>query len=102
MTPYQLSPSAVADLEEILLHYKERAGDSAAAMLEEGLISAFERLAATPGLGHRRSDLTVRPYFFYAVDPYLIVYARQIDPLPIIAVLHAARDVSKVLKKRNR
>src|SRR5271154_3274538 len=102
MTPYQLSPSAVADLEEILRHHKERAGDSAAAMLEKDLTFAFERLAATPGLGHLRSDLTVRPYFFYAADPYLIVYARQIDPLPIIAVLHTARNVSKILKKRNR
>jgi antitoxin ParD1/3/4/toxin ParE1/3/4 len=100
MTVYQLAPTAIADLEEILLNRSEHSGPEAAAQLEENLLSAFERLAFTPGLGHRRSDLTRKPYFFYLVDPYLIVYARHVDPLPILAILHAARNVRAVLARR--
>jgi len=45
-----------------------------------------------PGQGHRREDLTPRPY--------LIVYQPEVDAIRIMAVLRGTRDVKRVLKKR--
>jgi len=98
---YQLSPHALADLRAIIEGRAEYFGSESADELEQELLAAFSRIAVTPGLGHRRSDLTPKPYFFYAVQPYLIVYLRQVDPLPILGVLHAARDVRRLLKRRS-
>jgi len=37
---------------------------------------------------------------FILFEPYLIIYARGEDPLPIVAVVHAARNVKKLLRSR--
>ena len=76
------------------------AGLAAAEELQERFPAAFQRLADLPGLGHRRADLTSANFFFYLVDPYFIVYARQEDPLPILAVVHTSRHIRRLLKKR--
>jgi len=93
-------PHALADVREILANRAQYFGERAAHDLEEYFLDAFARLAANPGLGHRRSDLTRRPYFFYTLDLYLVVHLRQADPLPILGVLHSSRDIRKVLKWR--
>ena len=55
--------------------------------------------AKTPGIGHTREDLTDRPLEFWNVYSYLVVYDPHTRPLTIIAVLHGARDVEKLLKR---
>jgi plasmid stabilization system protein ParE len=100
VSDFQLSPHALIDLREIISNRAEYFGEDDSHRLEEDFLAAFERLAATPGLGHRRIDLTSRPYFFYLAPPYFIVYLRNVDPLAVIAVLHTARDVRKLLRKR--
>lgn len=102
MSHFELTLLAKSDLDEIILYRLERDGEEAAIDTGAALASAFERLAVFPGLGHLRSDLTSRPYFFYVVDPYLIVYARRVDPLPIIGIFHASRDIRRLLRKRAR
>jgi toxin ParE1/3/4 len=67
--------------------------------IEAELFEAFEKLARTPGIGHRREDLTGHPVFFFTVYQYLIVYRRS-QPLEIAAVVHGKRDVQRLLKDR--
>ncbi len=61
-------------------------------------INAFEELAAMPGMGHTREDLTARPVKFWSVYSYLVVYDPESSPLTVIAVLHGARDIEQILK----
>jgi len=67
---------------------------------DEELVRAFEMLAQTPGIGHRRTDLTSHPVFFFAVYQYMVVY-RKSQPLEIAAVIHGRRDVERILGQRN-
>jgi len=97
---FELSSRALDDLRSIIRHRAKSHGVDSADDLEDEFLSAFSRLAENPGLGHRREDLTPKPYFFYTIHPYLIVYAREADPLPILGVLHGARDLQKILKRR--
>lgn len=59
--------------------------------------AATYRLAEHPGLGHLREDLADSQHRFYLVNSYLIVFRPGTDPLQIIRVLHAARDVQTLL-----
>jgi plasmid stabilization system protein ParE len=59
--------------------------------------AGIRRLAQFPGIGHERADLSegVR---FYLVHSYYIVYRPNTKPLQIIRVIHAARDVPRILE----
>ena len=63
----------------------------------ERFIEAFRALAAMPGMGHFRQDLTEAPLLFWPVASYLIVYRPETEPLEIIRVLHGARDLIEIL-----
>ena len=65
----------------------------------DALEEAFALLAERPSIGHSRQDLTDRPLKFWSVFSYLVVYDPESRPLTIIAVLHGARDVEKLLKR---
>lgn len=51
-----------------------------------------------PAIGHLREDLTDEPLRFWPVRRYLIVYRSDSDPLEIVRVLSAYRDVKKLLQ----
>ena len=57
-------------------------------------------LAARPGAGHWRKDLTDEPVRFFPIYSYLIVYRPETNPLQVVAILHGRRDVEQVLKDR--
>jgi toxin ParE1/3/4 len=99
MFPYVLSPDVLQDLQVI---WDCIASDNAVAAdkLEDEFFEAFEMLAKHPSMGHARSDLTERDVRFWPVGRYLIVYRSLSPPLQIVAVLHAARDVAEVIRKR--
>ena len=99
MPAYVLSPDALQDLQDI---WDFIASDSvpAADRLEDEFFEAFERLAQRPRMGHTRSDLTERDVRFWPVGFYLIVYRSLPSALQIVAVLHGARDVAEVIRKR--
>jgi plasmid stabilization system protein ParE len=63
-------------------------------------VEVFSDLAETPGIGHRRLDLTRLPLHFHFVAPYMVIYQRDRSPLAIHAVLHGARHLRKILRKR--
>ena len=100
MTPFYLTEAAFRDIDLILAFLVDEAGMDAAYDVRALLFEAFRHLTEFPGLGHRRPDLTRRDVVFYLVSPYLIVFDRKSDPLTIHAVLHSARDVKGILRKR--
>jgi antitoxin ParD1/3/4/toxin ParE1/3/4 len=99
MSGYELSPESLQDLQDI---WDFIASDSvtAADRLESELFEAFELLAQRPRMGHTRSDLTARDVRFWPVGSYLIVYRRISTKLQIVAVLHGARDIVEVIRRR--
>ena len=98
---YRLTPEARANVDEIGTFIAEDNVDAGVRVLE-ALERAFELLAARPEIGHTREDLTTRPLKFWAVYSYLVVYDPLSTPLTILAVLHGARDIERLLKDSRR
>jgi len=96
--PFIVSPHAADDLNGIWLYLAEEASEEIADRALLKLTSSFADLAQSPGIGHRRRDLTRLPVHFLFVEPYMVVYQRDRTPLPILAVLHGARDLRRILQ----
>jgi plasmid stabilization system protein ParE len=96
LSGWQLSRRAVADLKEVWDYIAEDSFDAADRLLED-IDRAFQKLADMPRIGHRRPDLTSRDVFFWPVHSYLVVYKTS-RPLRIVRVIHAKRDLSRLLK----
>jgi plasmid stabilization system protein ParE len=99
MTPYILAPEALLDLQELWDYIATENLDAADRMIDT-LFAAFERLAAMPGLGHRREDLTDRPLRFWTVDTYLVIYRAERTPIELVAVTRGGRDIPRLLRRR--
>lgn len=97
---YILSSYALRDLVEIWRHIWQDDPD-VADRVEAELLDTCESLARMPGQGHRRTDYTKAPILFFPVYSYLIAYRPGTDPLQILAIVHGARTVRTVLKKRD-
>jgi len=100
MSSYQFTPQAVDDLFEIWSYI---AGDDleAANRVEEVIQAACGFLAESPLAGRIREDLTALPLRFWLVQPYRnywIVYNPEKKPLQIIRIIHAARDLPRLLR----
>jgi toxin ParE1/3/4 len=96
MTAFILAPAARQDLLEIWEHIAQDSLD-AADRVRDALHDAMTRLAVNPGIGHLREDLVTEPLRFWRVYSYLIIYRPQAQPLEIVRVLHASRDIAHVL-----
>jgi plasmid stabilization system protein ParE len=100
MSVYVLSPDALQDLQDIwdfvALH-----NVNAADHLEDEFFETFEKLTRQPRMGHTRSDVTGRDVRFWPTGSYLIVYRERSTTLQILAILHGARDIPEVIRKRN-
>lgn len=96
---FALSTPASQDLEEIIAYLLEHGGEQAALRVAVNLEEAFKKLADSPGLGHRRDDLTTSPVLFYSVFSYLIIFKPDTRPLEIARVVHGARDVETLLRE---
>ncbi|MGA2003461.1 MAG: type II toxin-antitoxin system RelE/ParE family toxin [Terriglobales bacterium] len=99
MPAYVLSPDALQDLQDI---WDCIAPDNvtAADQLEGDFFNAFEKLARRPRMGHTRRDITERDVRFWPTGSYLIVHRESPDALQVLAVLHGARDIPEVMRKR--
>lgn len=80
-----------------ILDYLADESESAAIRVRDAIYDAVGKLAERPGIGHTREDLTSRPLKFWSVYSYLIVYDPARRPLTIVAVVHGARDVERLL-----
>jgi plasmid stabilization system protein ParE len=98
MTGFILAPDADEDVFQIWAYLFTRAGIETANRVEADLYNTFASLAATPGQGHQRVDLTKDPVLFFTVYQYMIVY-RPKTPLEIVRVLHGKRNVRRILKE---
>ncbi len=97
---YTLSSYALRDLFDICDYIRQDNPD-AADRVEAELLEKCESLARMPGQGHRRTEYTQRPILFFPIYSYLIAYRPQTDPLQILAIIHGARDVQKLLRRRD-
>jgi toxin ParE1/3/4 len=94
---FELARRALWDLQEIWDFISEDSFDAADRIVED-LDQSFSRLAATPGMGHRRDDITKRDVLFWPVHSYLIIY-RNSTPLQIVRIIHGKRDVKNLLER---
>ena len=97
---YSLAPQAARDLVQIWRYTKNESSQETADRVESLIRDRFAYLAQFPGGGHWRRDLTDADVRFFSVFSYLIVYRPETNPLQIVAILHARRDVAKLLNKR--
>ena len=100
MDPFQLTEDAIVDIDAVWLYLLEREGLETADRIVTEVFKSFYRLADTPGMGHRRTDLTAQRVLFYKVFSYLVIYVPGSKPLQILGVLHGKRDVAEILKAR--
>lgn len=96
MKRFVLTLLAEQDLNEIWEYIGDDSVEAANRVLGK-IEAAIYRLAEHPGLGHLREDLADSRHRFYLVYFYLIVFRPGTDPLQIIRILHAARDVQTIL-----
>jgi len=97
MNRFVLTSAARSDLEDIH-DFIFLDSPAAAARVRNELRGAMRRLAIHPQLGHLRSDLADEPLRFWQVFSYLIIYRPETDPLEVVRVLHASRDVRSLLQ----
>lgn len=90
---YRLSPEAQRDIVQIRDYYLDAAGPQVARHVLGQITRALRFVAASPGAGHRRNDLTGEDVRFWPVLSYLIAYDPAMRPIGIARVLHAARDL---------
>ena len=62
----------------------------------------LKRLGKTPGMGHRREDLTSYSVLFWPVGAYLVIYRAEPRPIEIVAVTQGSRDIPAFLNRRIR
>ncbi len=99
MNGYVLGRDAELDLDEIWEYIAADSVDAADQWIEK-LFEAFEALGRTPGMGHRRDDLTDWDVLFWPVGAYLIIYRAERHPIEIVAVTEGSRDIPVFLSRR--
>ena len=67
MSAFIVSPEAEEDIFQIWLYLLREASLETANRIEADILEAFDGVAATPGIGHRRSDLTKAKVLFYTL-----------------------------------
>lgn len=98
MNTYAIAPAARDDLGDIA-DYIARDSPAAAHRVMDAIFETFASLAARPGIGHLRSDLTDQPVRFWTVlGRYLIVYRERSAGVEVVRVLGPGRDVAEILK----
>jgi plasmid stabilization system protein ParE len=96
---YVLSADAELDLDKIWDYIAADNLDAADRWIGK-LFDAFEALAQTPGIGHRREDLTPYPVLFWPVGTYLVIYRAGSQPVEVVAVTQGSRDIPAFLRGR--
>ncbi len=97
---YVLAPEAALDLVQIWRYFKEQSSIEIADRVESVIRDKIVFLAANPGAGHWRKDLTDEMVKFFPVYSYLIVYRPETAPLQIASILHGRRDIEQLLGHR--
>lgn len=102
MTAYRLTPAALEDLHDIR-SYLDPVPERYAEPIRRGLRLIFREIAAFPDRGATHSQATrtmgqeVRTR---VLPPYRIFYREIGDSVQILAILHTARDIDRILSDR--
>ncbi len=99
MSAYILSEDASFDLDDIW-EYIAQDNLDAADRWPGKLFDAFDAVGRSPGIGHKREDLTTYPVLFFPVGAYLIIYRSIGATVHIIAITQGARNIPFFLKRR--
>ena len=97
MSDFILSPAARQDLFDIWEFIARDDFDTADRVRDE-LFAAMSAVSDMPEKGHFRTDLVDEPLRFWRVYTYLIIYRPASNPLEIVRVLSAYRNVKQILK----
>ena len=96
---FELSAAARLDLLQVWNYLAENASLDVADKVAADIESAIRTVARSPGAGHKRPDFTTRDILFYNIHSYLVIYRSNKEPLHVLRVLHAARDVKSILEE---
>ena len=102
MSPYDLHPEALRDLDAIWSYIAQDNLEAANRSLHR-ILDTIETAASMPRIGSRRPDLTSRPLRFLYLHSWLIAYAPDEQPLWIVAILDGRRDprvLAAILRER--
>lgn len=99
MSGYFLTQTAEDELREILRFIAENDGEGRALHVLERFHEAFDRLAASPGIGFRRDHLTGESVRWWPVFRYLVLYEPGEKPLTVQRILHSSRDLDRLLSE---
>jgi addiction module RelE/StbE family toxin len=94
-----ITQTAKKDLREIW-HYIAQDSREAADKVIEAIHAGVTRISDMPGIGHPRKDVKNANYRFWRVYSYLIAYRMHGRTLYISRVVHGARKMSRIFKKR--
>ena len=87
----RLSRQAERDLESILQYTYETYGERQRQIYADALHEAFETITGTPGLGHRRPDLSARHLAFH-VKHHFVVYTVSGPTVNVSRILYERMD----------
>ena len=94
-------PKAKRDVVEIALYLSERSLEASDRFVD-AVERAFRSLAGMPGMGSprrfRKPQFTgLRMWPVQGFDNYLVFYRPLEDGIEVVRVLHAARDIDRIL-----
>lgn len=100
MTRLVITEPAEHDLIDIV-DYIAADNPGAAAKVHAAIVAAARRLVDFPALGHSGRVSNTRELVMASL-PYLIVYGVGADAINILAVMHMARDLPRLLHQRGK
>jgi antitoxin ParD1/3/4/toxin ParE1/3/4 len=101
MSRYALAPEARQDLADIRDGLSREASAKVMRRVMVQLVVAFRKIATTPGIGHVRLDvLDDERVLFWPAGDYSIVYRKHRRIIWVLAIVHSARDLHRVLTQR--
>src|SRR5215475_7963062 len=100
MSRYVLSPEAAGDLVDIWNYIEQQSRAEIADRVVADIRAKIGLLCGSPGIGHRRKDLSEQDVRYFAAYSYLIVYRPTTKPLQVVSILHGRRDVERILDER--
>ena len=90
MADYQITPKALADLDEVWSYIAQH-NTSAADQMIDALIQRFSLLGKNPEMGQSREDLAPNLRTF-SVRSYVIYFQKSLVTVEIVRVIHGARQ----------
>jgi len=99
MKTIRVTKTARKDLHDIW-NYIASDSPAAATKVTDAIYAGIQQIAEMPGMGHPRRDVAISSYRFWKVYSYLIAYRLHGKTLVISRVVHGARDLSRLFKRR--